>query len=246
MKKIFTICCLLIITAACNESKLSHEKISDLSLIRADVYIYQRMYDKKDNQVIVHLYDEEGKTIKNDSVKIYVNGTPVKYTVQQELYYTTSTFYLKDSAAPKDNKFYFEIELSEGKKFFLAEINALELVSSKNITCSEKGDFNKDIDVRWKDLRGMNYVIISTSRKVKKKDDPNVTTYEGQPDDTLSIQPTGQHIIAKSTFDNPLSQLSTVSFKFVATAKGNVNPQLIKGSEINIQGNIEESIFFGN
>lgn len=248
MKKIFTIFSLLIITASCNESKLSHEKISDLSLIQADVYIYQRMYDKKDNQVIVHLYDEEGKTIKNDSVKIYVNGTTVKYTVQKELYYTTSTFYLKDSATPKDNKFFFEIELSEGKKFFLAEINALELVSSKNITCSEKGDFNKDIDVRWKDLTGMNYVIISTSRKVKKKDPeaPNMISYEGQPDDTLSIQPTGQHIIAKSTFDNPLSQLSTVSFKFVAKAKGKVNPQLIKGSEINITGNIEESVFFDN
>ena len=248
MRKILAIFCLLIIIASCDESKLSHEKIGDLSLIGADVHIYQRLFDKKDNRIVVHLYDEEGKTIKNDSVKIYVNGTALNYTVKQDLYYTTSTYYLKDSIAPKDNKFSFEIELSDGKKFFLAETNALELVSSKNITCPEKGDLNKDIDVRWKDLTGIKYLVISTSRKIKKKDPdyPNMITYEGQAPDTLSIPSTGQHILAKSTFDSALNQLSTVSFEFVAETQGNVNPRLIKGSEIDIRGNIEKSIFFDN
>ncbi|HEY9260526.1 hypothetical protein [Chitinophaga sp.] len=246
MKKHFTIFLLLIIAISCNESKLSHEKIGELSLIRAEVSIYQRLYNKEENQIVVNLYDEEGKTIKNDSVKIYVNGAALKYTVRQELYYTTQTYYFKENALPQDNKFRFEIALTDGKKFFLAEANALALASARNIITPKAGDLNKDIDVRWKDLGAVNYLVISRSLKIKKQEDPHVTTYEEQASDTVNIQPTGQQVFPKSTFDNAETQLSVLSLKFVAFTHGSVNPQLIKGSEISIQGDIEERIFFGN
>lgn len=104
------------VAVSCNESELSHGKIEGLGLIRAEMNIFQSLRNKEVNQIVISLYDEEGKQIKNDSLKIYVNGTDMKYTVRKELYYTTTCYFLKDSATPKDNKFAFEIELADEKE----------------------------------------------------------------------------------------------------------------------------------
>lgn len=244
LKKIVTIFIILIIGISCNESDLSHGKIDSLSLIRAEINISQSLRDQDDNQIVVSLFDEHGKTIRNDSLKIYVNGADVKYTVRKELYYTSTSYYLKDNATPQDNRFIFEIALSDGKRIFLAEAKALSPVNAQNIIYSEKGDLNRDVEVKWKDLEGVNYLEISRSLKVKKKEEPNVTTYEERAPDTIKINSTGNYIIAKSTFENAQYQLSALSFKFIAQKTGNMNPQLGKGSSINIQGNIERRIWF--
>lgn len=244
MKKIVAIFIILMIAISCNESDLSHGKVDDLSLIRAEISIVQRLHDNGDNQIVVSLFDEQGKTIKNDSLKIYVNGTDVKYTVRKELYYTTTTYYLKDSAMPQNNQFVFEIALSDGKKIFLAETTALSLVNSQNIIYSEKGDLNKDVEVKWKDLEGVNYLEVARSLQRKKKDAPNITTYEERAPDTMKINSTGNYVISKSTFEDAEYQISALSLKFIAKKAGNINPLLVKGSSIIIYGNIERRIWF--
>ncbi|MGF6849409.1 hypothetical protein QFZ51_004644 [Chitinophaga sp. W3I9] len=172
LKKLFPIFCMLIVALSCDESKLSKGPVASLSLIRAEINITQRLHSKIENQVVVILSDEEGKTIKNDSIKIYVNGAEVKYTVRQGLYYTSSTYYLKDSANPKNNQFNFEIALPDGKKSFLAEVDALDLVNGQNISYTEKGNLNKDYEITWKELTGVNYLAIARTLKVKNRRSP--------------------------------------------------------------------------
>ena len=70
LKKLFPICCMLITALSCDESKLSKGPVNSLSLIRAEINITQRLHSKIENQVVVSLFDEEGKTIKKDSIKI--------------------------------------------------------------------------------------------------------------------------------------------------------------------------------
>jgi hypothetical protein len=218
--------------------------VESISLIRAEINITQRLHSKIENQVVVMLYDEEGKKIKNDSIKIYVNGEEVKYTVQQELYYTSTTYYLKDSATPKNDQFNFEVVLPDGKKSFLAEVDALDLVSGQNISYTEKGDLNKDYEISWKDLTGVNYLAMERSMKVKKQEEPNITTVEAWAPDTISIHPTGRHVVAKSTYEDSTYLLNILSFKFIAQKNGRVSPELAKGSFISIMGNIERSASF--
>lgn len=89
------------VAVLCNESELSHGKIEGLGLIRAEMNIFQSLRNKEVNQIVISLYDEEGKQIKNDSLKIYVNGTDMKYTVRKELYYTTTCYFLKTVLRPR-------------------------------------------------------------------------------------------------------------------------------------------------
>lgn len=235
---------MLVVALSCNESKLSKGPVGSLSLIRAEINITQRLHSRIENQVVVILYDEEGKTIKNDAIKIYVNGAEVKYTVRKELYYTSSTYYLKDSANPENNQFNFEIVLPDGKKSFLARIDALDLVDGQNISYTEKGNRYKDYEITWKGLTGVNYLAIARSMKVKKQEEPNITTYEGQLPDTFSVQPAGRYVVSRSAFDNPTHQLSILSFTFIAQKNGKVSPELVKGSSISIIGTIERNVSF--
>ncbi|MGF6929084.1 hypothetical protein QFZ48_004584 [Chitinophaga sp. W2I13] len=244
LKKLFPIFCMLIVALSCDESKLSKGPVASLSLIRAEINITQRLHSKIENQVVVILSDEEGKTIKNDSIKIYVNGAEVKYTVRQGLYYTSSTYYLKDSANPKNNQFNFEIALPDGKKSFLAEVDALDLVNGQNISYTEKGNLNKDYEITWKELTGVNYLAIARTLKVKKQEEPNITTYEEHMPDTISIHSEGRHVVSKSTFDSPTHQVNILSFRFIAQKIGKVSPELAKGSSISIIGSIERSASF--
>lgn len=235
---------MLIVALSCDESKLSKGPVDSLSLIRAEINITQRLHSKIENQVVVSLSDEEGKTIKNDAIKIYVNGAEVKYTVRQGLYYTSSTYYLKDSADPKNNQFNFEIVLPDGKRSFLAVVDALDLVNGQNIGYTEKGNLNKDYEITWKELTGVNYLAIARTLKVKKQEDPHITTYEERLPDTISIHAAGRHVVSKLTFEDSTYQVNILSFTFIARKNGKVNPELAKGSSISIMGSIERSVSF--
>ncbi|WP_142687933.1 hypothetical protein [Chitinophaga polysaccharea] len=46
------------------------------------------------------------------------------------------------------------------------------------------------------------------------------------------------------SFDNPTHQLSILSFTFIAQKNGKVNPELAKGSSINIIGTTERNVSF--
>ncbi|SEW53163.1 hypothetical protein [Chitinophaga arvensicola] len=244
MKKLFTICCILTVLLSCNESKLSKGPVGSLSLLRAEISITQRLYSKIENQVVVMLYDEDGRKVKNDSIKIYVNGDEVKYTVRQELYYTTSTYYLKDSANPRNDQFNFEIVLPNGQRSFLAEVGALDLVNGQNISYTEKGNLNKDYEITWKELTGVNYLSMERSMKVKKQEEPNITTVEEWAPDTISIHPTGRYVVSKSTYEDSTHLLNILSFKFIVQKNGKVSEELAKGSWISIMGNVERSVSF--
>lgn len=79
---------------------------------------------------------------------------------------------------------------------------------------------------------------------MKKKEAENMTTYEERAADTTSIQSTGSHVVAKSTFDNPEGQISILSMQFVAQYNGKINPLLAAGSYLSIYGEISESVSF--
>lgn len=130
------------------------------------------------------------------------------------------------------------------KRTFFGEVQALALVSRKNIIYTEKGDLNKDVEVQWKDLEGVNYLLTERSVRLKKKEAENITSYEERAADTTNIQSTGSYVISKSTFDDAESQISILSLKFVAVKKGVINPLLAAGSYLSIRGYVEERVTF--
>lgn len=235
---------MLLLISSCSESELSHGNIESLSLIHAEINVGQSLRNQEENQVEVHLTDAKGKVIRNDSLKVFVNGTALPLVTRQGLYYTTSTYYAKGNVAPREHKFTFELALPDGKKFFLGETRALTLVDSRNIDCPDKGDLNKDFEIKWSKLEGISYMLVGKSVKMKKKQEPNITTYEERHVDTVKIGPSGNYRIPKSTFENTEEQLSAVSFEFVSEYEGSLNPQLGEGSSIWTQGTTEKRAFF--
>lgn len=215
-----------------------------MSLIHAEINVGQSLRNQEDNRVEVHLTDSKGKVIWNDSLSVYVNGMAMSKVTRQGLYYTTSKYYAKENVAPRDNKFTFELVLPGGKKFFLAEGRALPLLDSRNIDCPEKGDLSKDFEVNWSKLEGISYMLVGKSVKIKKQQEPNITTYEERRSDTVKIGPSGNYRIPRSAFENAEEQLSVLSFEFVSENEGSLNPQLGKGSSIWSRGTIEKRAFF--
>lgn len=231
---------LLIIHFSCKGPKQPH----DLSGVRAEISIFQSLQKKEDNEIRIDLSDEDGRSLKNDSIRIYVNGSEVPFIIKKELYYTETTYYIKANVPPQDNQFIFEIALPGAGKAFLAKATALDIMDPQNISYPETGNKEEDVEVTWKDLPAVNYLVITRGIKRKKKDEPNITYYEDETPDTVNITAAGRHTIARSTFDDTQKQISILSLKFIAGYSGVLHSGLAKGSVIRIYGDIERSVSF--
>lgn len=232
---------LLIGVISCNKST---EKINTISDVKAEIGISQSLSDKNENTVLITLYDKEGKEIGNDSINVFVNQKKANYTIQQNLYYTKNYYYRIENIQPEDDKYEVEIQLISGKKFFLGSINTLKLSDDNKIICPEEAPLEKDFTIKWSDLHDINILILSKTVQILKKQEPNITTFSEQNGDTIKINPTGNYTIKKEKFSKSNEKLSIMVFTFDAQKTGTVNPELIKGSSITINGSHEKEVHF--
>lgn len=81
---------------------------------------------------------------------------------KQELYYVTTTAYIK-SNVPVTDAYRFEIILTDGKSYVLGSVKPLPENNEKDIVCKEKGNFNEDFVISWSNLKEINEISITKS-----------------------------------------------------------------------------------
>jgi len=126
-----------------------------------------------------------------------------------------------------------EIELPNGKRFFLAEIDALKPVKEQDVLRAKSGNLDQNFAFSWKNMGDVNQLIIEKSIKTIKPEEPNITTYNSEMD-TINIRATGNYVIPKAIKNKQVSILN-----FIANQTGKVNPELLEGSKITITGELE-------
>ncbi|KMQ59464.1 hypothetical protein ACM46_20450 [Chryseobacterium angstadtii] len=219
-------------------------KITDISDIKAEIDVFQRLTDENNNSISVILYDKKGKKFGNDSVKISVNGKKAEYKVMPYMYYSKLYHYRAEKVPPIKGNYEIQIQLANGKKLFLARIPSLPQSSSKNIIYEKEAPLNRDFSIQWSGLRDVNVLYLSKSVQVKNRDENNVETFIEKAADTIKIGPDGNYTLKKENFSNPGERLSIASFEFTAEKTGTLNPKLIKGSTAKISGSHEERVSF--
>ncbi|KFF24157.1 hypothetical protein [Chryseobacterium vrystaatense] len=237
------LCFMYFLFNSCSEPSPA-SKITDISDLKAEIDIYQKLTDDNDNSISIVLHDRNDKIFGNDSVNIWVNGQKAEYRTVQGLYYIKNYLYHTEKVSPENNKYEFQIQLANGKKFFMASIPSLKESSSRNIIYKEEAPLTSDFTIQWSGLYDVNVLYLSKSVKIITKEESNVETYAEQTGDTIKIGPSGSYTLKKEKFSKPGETLSILSFEFTAEKSGTVNPQLLKGSTININGNHDEQVHF--
>lgn len=223
-------------------SPLSNEKITDLSLITAEIEITQNPENKKANTVIVILNDKKGRRISNDSITILVNGVETSLSHRQGLYYTNESGYVLPDV-PVDDAYKVEIKLPDQTVHFLGSVNALPEENTGNITCNEAGDINKDFIMSWKGLKGIDELSVSIS-ELRKNSPANEKNYNYRPQQILKIGSSGTYTLSKALYENDTAVISGIEFDFKTTKQGKVNPDLAEGSKISISTLLEANVNF--
>lgn len=231
--RLFTVLCFALLSISCNQSSLTNKDLQDVTVINAKIEINQSLEKQGDNYTIVELYDADNNEIRNDTVKLFINGSKYNYTVKKGLYYTEDYYYYNENIAPINNKYKLEIELPNGKRFFLAEIDALKQIKEQDVLHAKNGNLDQNFDFSWKNMGDVNQLIIEKSIKTIKPEEPNITTYNSELD-TINIKANGNYVIPKASKNKQVSILN-----FIANQTGTVNPELLKGSKITITGELE-------
>lgn len=238
------LCCISFLINSCSEP-VPASQIKDISDIKAEIEVFQSLTDKNDNTVSVILYDKKGKEFGNDSVKISVNGKKAEYRIMQQLYYSKNYDYRAEDVPPKNGSYELQIQLANGKKFFLGNIPSLKHSSSRNIIYKKEAPLNHDYSIQWSGLQDVNVLYLSRSVKIHtKKENNNIETFVEQAADTIKIGPAGSYTVKQENFSKPGETLSIMSFEFTAEKTGTVNPKLLKGSSSKISGYHEERVNF--
>ena len=232
---------LLLSVSSCTSS-LSDGKVEDLSAICAKIDIYQNLSDRKDNRVTVFLYDENNKPIDNKNINIKVNGIVLDTVKITRLYYFTSNYYSKHNI-PVNDEYKFEIILTDNNTYALGSIKPIAESSENNISLPERGDFDKDVELSWRNLKEINELSISKSVLLKTSNELE-TNYEYEPTILRKIDANGNYRFPKSSFISSKSILSGIELKFTALKFGEVSKQLLPKSEIKISGQIDKYIGF--
>lgn len=231
----------LIGITACT-SPLSEERITDLSLIKAEINIVQNPENKKANTVIVILQDKKGRRISNDSIIIIVNGTSGALQHRQGLYYSNESGYVL-SDVPVNEAYEVTIKLPDQTIHPLGAVNALMEEKTANITCNGQGDLNEDFTIFWRDLKNIDELSVFVS-VLQKNSPPNEKNYGYKPEKIIKINPEGYYTIPKSTYVTDSTIISGIEFDFRTTKQGKVNPDLVTGSKISISTLIEKNVNF--
>ncbi|MFD2286394.1 hypothetical protein GJU39_00535 [Pedobacter petrophilus] len=222
-----------LLIVSCNQSTLTNKDLQDINVISAVIDIHQSLEKQNENNATVELYDSERHEIRNDTIKVFINGSKFDYTVENGLYYTKDYYYYNQNFEPIDNKYKLEIELPNGKRFFLAEIMVLKPVKAQDVLCAKNGNLDKDFAFSWKNMGDVNQLIIEKSIKTTNPKEPTVTTYNSDMD-TLKISNAGSFVIPKAGKNEQVSILN-----FIANQIGTLNPKLLKNSQIAITGELE-------
>lgn len=231
----------LISMIACT-SPLSNEKITDLSLITAEIEITQNPENKQANSVVVILRDNKGRRISNDSVSIIVNGVEASLSRRQGLYYTNESSYIL-ADVPVSATYKVDIKLPDQAVHFLGSVNALPEENIDNITCNEAGDINKDFIMSWKGLKGIDELSVSIS-ELRKNSPANEKNYNYRPQQILKIGSSGSYALSKALYENDTAVISGIEFDFKTTKQGKVSPGLAEGSKISISTLFEANVNF--
>lgn len=231
--RLFIVLGFALLAISCNESTLTNKDLQDVTVINAKIEINQSLGKQGDNYTIVELYDIDNNEIRNDTVKLFINGSKCDYTIKNGLYYTKDYYYYNQNIAPINNKYKLEIELPNGKRFFLAEIDALKPVKEQDVLRAKSGSLDKNFAFSWKNMGDVNQLIIEKSIITTKPEEPNITTYNSELD-TIDIKANGIYVIPKASKNTQVSILN-----FIANQTGTVNPDLLKGSKITINGELE-------
>lgn len=239
-RNLFLIAILLTLNAC--SSPLSKEKVEDLGLIGARIEMLQNLSDKKDNSVLISLFDKDGKRVGNKDINLKVNDADLAFRERKELYYTTAPEYTAVDI-PVAEVYNFEITLTDGKSYFLGSINPIAESNEQDIVCLEKGSLDKDFVISWNNLNEINElsinksILLNTSTKTSKN-------YSSEQLANKIIGRRGKYVVPKSKYINSSSTISGLEIKFNATKSGNLSANLIKGSEIKISGNIDKNVNF--
>jgi hypothetical protein len=224
---------------SCN-SKLSTGKVEEIALIGANIEITQNPTDKKDNGISIDLFDDNGNSIINDSIKIILNGVEGELFHIKGLYYTDNSHY-DFSNVPVNDKYIVEIKLTDGKKYLLGTINALSEEKIENIECLAKGDFNNDFLIKWHNLIDIDELSIFVGMTEKTA---NVTTMSQRDEKIIKIKNNGSYIIPRSEYKDSKSTINGITFNFRTTKIGIINPKLLESSKISIKKSIEKYVPF--
>lgn len=231
----------ILLFSAC-QSSLSTGPVTDLGKIGARIEMSQSLTNQHDNDVRISLFDDDGRSIANEAIKIRVNGIDLDFRQKQELYYTTSTWYATENI-PVSPVYKFEITLTNGKSYALGSLQPIGLSREKDIICDEKGSLDKDFIIQWNNLADVNEIMItkgvrlSTSTKLEENLD-----YE--PVITEQIWGGGHYILPKTQFIKPTSIITHLEIKFTALKTGSINEQLVEKSSIQISGHLDKTISF--
>ncbi|TDG37864.1 hypothetical protein EZJ43_01880 [Pedobacter changchengzhani] len=237
------VCCALIIWCffSCN-SKLSTQPVTNISLIGAKIDILQLPEDKQLNEVLVELFDSEGKSIRNEGLIIYINGDSLTLQKRQGLYYTDESRYLERDVPVKDS-YVIEIQLSDGKKYPLGTINVLKQIEEKNIIVDKKGDLTKDFVVKWNNIEQVSELSVRQSI-ILSGFPANEENMASRNEIIIPTYGFGIYTLNHHNFSDSEGVLDLVELEFRAFKMGKTSPILLAGSEIKIHSELKKVIFF--
>lgn len=230
---------LSITSCSSRETKVKIDKISSLG---AKISIVEAENDRADNGIYVTLFNESGDDIYSDSMVVFVNDLAVKVEHRQGLYYTDESSY-NLSPIPVSDLYKVELQLADGKRYFLGSVNALADRKLAKIFYNELGELNKNTVINWIGLTDANELEVSSSAKVKSSE-PNIESYEERNELTKKIKENGTFIFPKSKYVDSNSTITNLRLRFRIKKLGTVNPELLDKSEISIGTTLEKDISF--
>ena len=232
----------IIFSIASCTSRETKVKIDKISSLGAKISIVEAEDDRPDNGISVTLFTENQDDIYNDSIIVFVNDLAVKVEHRQGLYYTDESSY-NLSPIPVSELYKVELQLADGKRYFLGSVNALADRKVAKIAYNEVGDLNKNTVINWNDLTDANELEVSSSAKVKSTE-PNIETYAERSELTKKIKENGTFIFPKSKYVDSNSTITNLRFRFMVKKFGAVNPEILDKSEISIGTTLEKDISF--
>lgn len=239
--KIISILLLAIAVSSC-KSELSNGEVTSISLIGANIEVFQDISNKNENYVIISLHDNNSTVISNDSIKIIVNDSVLNLHRKQALYYNDISNYNISNVAV-DDLYTIEIQLTNGSKHLLGSIKVLPEENTDNIITNEKGDLNNNTVIEWNNLRTIDQLVISPS-VILKNSEENITNYDYRPETTKKIDKKGSFTYYKSDYEDSKSNISSLNFTFSTIKQGKLNPEILSSSSISISTTFEKSVRF--